>query len=232
MQRKSSNSRGFGLVEAILLLVVVAVIGAGVLIYTRNNTKKQDTPTNSRSTNNANSDNTGTNKPDQYSGWKTATLTSPQLSFRYPADWTITATPDGRNIEVKSPTSDGHLFSVSLISGKSQDVNLNFLGNAPGTKLLDLTVDGKSLYLAAQTAGSNGAVTGLGLATTPGGAMTSFGIIDPQKVNNVTMVGSLIPVTPSSSDNGAEYSMTTYTSQASYQNVLKIFQSLTGSLPN
>jgi len=227
MKSESSHSSGFGHVAALLIIVVlVAVAGAGVYVYNRSHAKKQDT---TKNTNNGSNTNTSS---DPYDGWKTATLTSPQLSIRYPSDWTITTTADGRNIEVKSPASNGHYLAVSLIAGKSQDVNLNFLGNAPGTKLLDLTVDGRALDLVAQTAGTDGAVTGLGLATTAGGANTSFGISDPQKTDNITMVASLTPITPTANDSGAEYSMELYTSHPAYQDVLKVFQSLSGDLPN
>ena len=227
MKSESSHSSGFGHVAALLIIVVlVAVAGAGVYVYNRSHAKKQD------ATNKTNNGSNTSTSSDPYGGWKTATLTSPQLSFRYPSDWTITTTSDGRNIEVKSPAPNGHYFAVSLSTGKRQDVNLGFLGNAPGTKLLDLTVDGKALYLVAQTTGNNGAVTGLGLATTAGGANTSFGISDPQKTDNITMVASLTPITPTANDSGAEYSMELYTSHPAYQDVLKVFQSLSGDLPN
>lgn len=222
MQSKSSNSRGFGHVFAILIiLVMVTIAGVGVYVFTRNDNKKHDSASNSNGGSNT------TANPDPYNGWKTANLASPKLSFRYPADWTLAATPDGKNVEVKSPTDNGHYFSVSLIAGKSHDVNVNFLGTAAGTKLLDLTVDGKTLYCVAQTASTDDMVVGLGLAITAGGAKTSFGIVDPQNVNNLTMYASLVPMT-----SGPTYSMKTYTAHASYQDVLKIFQSLSGDLPN
>src|SRR6266540_2847147 len=180
MKSESSHSSGFGHVAALLIIVVlVAVAGAGVYVYNRSHAKKQDT---TKNTNNGSNTNTSS---DPYDGWKTATLTSPQLSIRYPSDWTITT-----------------------------------------------TVDGRALYLVAQTAGTDGAVTGLGLATTAGGANTSFGISDPQKTDNITMVASLTPITPTANDSGAEYSMELYTSHPAYQDVLKVFQSLSGDLPH
>lgn len=227
MRRDSSGNEGFGHVGALLVIIVlVAVAGAGMYVFSRHDSKKPASSSNTNKTNDGNN----TTTPDPYEGWKTATLASPQLSFKYPSDWTVQSTPDSKNIQVKSPVSDGHYFAISLIAGKSQDVNLNFLGKAPGTTIQSLTVDGQNLYLVAQTAGG-GNVTGLGLATTPGSTETSFGIIDPHKTNNVTMVASLMPVSPTSSDSGAEYSMPTYTSHAAYQNVVKIFQSLSGDLP-
>jgi hypothetical protein len=93
-----------------------------------------------------------------------------------------------------------------------------------------VTIDGKPRYLVAQTAAISGNVTGLGLATTPGGVETSFGAVDPQRANHVTMVASLVPVTPSSNDN-AGYGMDSYTGHPAYKDVVRIFQSLAGSLP-
>ncbi len=227
MRDKSSSTSGFGHIGTLIVIVVlVLVIGAGMYVFNRNSDKKP-------STSNNNGNPTNNNKtPDPYEGWKTATLTSPQLTFKYPSDWTVKTTTDGKNIEVQSPASNNHYFTVDLIAGKAQDVNLNFLGNAPGTTISNVTVGGKPMYLVAQTAGSNGTVTGLGLATTQGSSDTSFGVIDPQKTNNVTMVASLLPVAPSSNDNGAEYAMQTYVDHPAYQTVLKIFQSLSGTLPN
>jgi len=222
MARKT-NSQGFSLIVGIVIVLVVAAVGLGGW-YVWDKNKKDD---------NANkSDKTSQNEgEDPYEGWKTATLTSPQLTFRYPADWAVTAAADDKNIEVKSPTSSGRYFAISLVAGKSQDVNLNFLGTGPGTTISNLTIDDQALYLVAQTAGNDGAVTGFGLATTPGSTNTSFGIVDSQKTNNVTMVASLTPVTPTADDDGAEYDMEIYTSHPSYQDVLKVFESLVGDLP-
>jgi hypothetical protein len=232
MQSKSPNSKGFGHIGILVVIaVLLVVVGAGVYIHRQSNIKKAASASTQSSSTKSNKDTTTKSVPDPYEGWKTATLTAPQLSFRYPSGWTVKTAAGGNNIEVTSPTSNDHYFAVSLISGKSQDVNLNFLGKGPGTELESFTVDSQLLHLVAQTAGSNGSVTGLGLATSPGSADTSFGIIDPQKSNNVTMVASLTPVSPTSSDDGSEYSMQTYTSHASYQTVLKVFQSLSGNLP-
>ena len=227
MTYRTSKESGFGYTLLLLILVIVLAI-AGVGIYVYRQGSKEDRQTSSNKQNATNGKN---ERSDPYKGWKTATLSSPQLSFRYPADWTIVAAAGGKNIEVKSPASDGHYYSVSLISGKPSDVNLDFLGDAPGVKLTSFAVDDTTVYLDAQTAGKDGAVTGLGLATTDG-AKASFGIIDPQNANNITMAASLLPVTPSGADLGIEYSLEMYKNHPEYDNVLKMFKSMTGNLPD
>jgi hypothetical protein len=236
MQKNSSDSKGFAhIVTLVLIVILLGVAGGGVYVYHRNHGEKKHAANNSTGTTNNQNKNSSskstTTKPDPYAGWKTATLSSPQLRFRYPADWTVVTGANGKNIEVKSPVSNGHYFDVSLIAGKPSDVNLSFLGSAPGTTVANFTVDNRMLYAVAQTSGTNGAITGIGLATTAGTANTSFGILDSQKVNDITMVASLTPVTSTASDTGAEYSMDTYTAHSSYQDVLKVFRSLTGALP-
>jgi hypothetical protein len=160
-------------------------------------------------------------------------LASTGLSFKYPSNWTVpSGGSDATGIEVHSPDAGGYYFTIDLASGTNQDVNMNFLGNSPGLTLVKLVVPGSAspLYLVAQTVGSNGEVTGLGLATTPGNAKTSFGILDDggRGNDNLTMSANLIPSGSGSGVNNP-YTLQTYQVQADYQTVLKVFESLSSN---
>ncbi|MFI6401483.1 hypothetical protein [Streptomyces sp. NPDC050548] len=234
MQKNLSSSKGFAHIAILVIAVLAVIAGSGVYVYKHNHDKQQSSKASSRATDTTKDTGTSGSKAtptDPYAGWKTATLSSPQLSFRYPVDWTITTSTDGENIEVKTSATGGHYFDLSLIAGKAADVNLNFLGTAPGTTLSGFTVDGRAMYAVAQTAGTDGAVTGIGLATTTGSASTSFGVIDSQKAHNVTMVAALTPTNQTTSDNGAEYSLDAYKAEPLYSDILKVFESLNGTLP-
>ena len=84
MKTTPSQQRGFGVIELLLILAVVAVLaGAGVYLYHR---EHRTTTTNNNSTQ-ANQNNMP--KPDLYEGWKTYTDSTHHYSFKYPAGWTI-----------------------------------------------------------------------------------------------------------------------------------------------
>lgn len=159
--------------------------------------------------------------------WKTATLTSEGLSFKYPATWT--AKESASNVVVTSPVQYGYRFTIAITAGTAQDVNPDFHGNASGTSLLTLNIPGSSrpYYLAAQPT-ALGKVIGLGLATTSGGTATSFGIVDTGGSDNITMAATLSSATHPQGQNttGVLYDLKTYQSQPDYQTVLTIFRSL------
>ena len=90
MGKLQKDQKGFSAVEVVLVLVIVALVGAiGFLVY-KNQHKTKAAPVASTTT--TKSTTTTPTKtvtaPDPYAGWKT--YTSPLnsgLSFKYPADW-------------------------------------------------------------------------------------------------------------------------------------------------
>jgi hypothetical protein len=229
MSRKASSG-GFSAIEAVIVIVVVVAVGLGGWLVWRHNhqQKKAATSSNSSTTQNGKQSSSGTQTADPYAGWKTYRLEN-GLTFKYPSNWsTPTGGNDSSGIEINSPTSGHYYFTVQLALGRNTDVNANFLGHARGVTIvqLDAFASGTPLYLVAQNdADSN--VTGLGLATTPGGATTSFGILDSNGHGdkNVTMSANLVPAGSGAGVNNP-YSLQTYETQADYSTVVNIFKSI------
>jgi Tfp pilus assembly protein PilV len=98
MKKLSLNQKGFGLVGVLIVIVVLVVLGgAGAYVYHRDHKAKTTTSSN-HSTQTANNNTTKANnssttsKADPYAGWKTYSDTTYHYSFKYPSDWTLTAT--------------------------------------------------------------------------------------------------------------------------------------------
>lgn len=236
MKKFPLKQEGFGLVGALIVIAILVVLGGtGAYVYRRNHKPKATTSSNhstqttSNTSSKTNSSSSTSTKTDPYAGWKTYTLTSVGLSVRYPADWTVPAGGmDSTGFEIHSPVRDGYYFTVDLAIGTGQNINQNFLGSGPGSTLLNLNVPASKqpLYLVAQSAGPNGQVTGLALATTAGSAKTSFGIPNADgRGNDLVMWSNLIPAGSGSGVNNP-YSFQTYQQQVDYQTVLSIFKSL------
>jgi hypothetical protein len=93
MSRKVSTERGFSAVEAIVIVLIIAVIGvAGWLVWRHHHTKKIATTT-SNSTTQQKQQSSGTQTTDPYAGWKSYTDTGYTLasgiSVKYPAGWQV-----------------------------------------------------------------------------------------------------------------------------------------------
>src|ERR1700683_3369487 len=86
MGKFRNSQAGFGIVEVVIVLVIVAIVGAaGWLIY-KNHHKVTPATTMSSSSE--------TNKPatvpaSAYAGWKTASFTQEGLTLKYPSGWSV-----------------------------------------------------------------------------------------------------------------------------------------------
>ncbi|MEU9276545.1 hypothetical protein [Streptomyces sp. NPDC048341] len=120
MRKVTRNTKGFALVELLIIIVVlVAVGGVGAFAYHQSHKTKKAT-TSSTSSKTSTNKNTTT---DPYAGWKSASLTYEKASFKYPDTWQLkstpqteaetggTATPGADNVTLTSPS--GLLVTIS-----------------------------------------------------------------------------------------------------------------------
>ncbi len=97
------NSRGFSIVETVLVIGIFLAIGIGGWFVWQKNHHKADPQKKAAQTSTP-----PPATPDAYSGWKTYTNASYGVSFKYPPSWAVT--------EVASAPSglDPHEFSANL----------------------------------------------------------------------------------------------------------------------
>ncbi len=111
----NNDTKGFGVIELIIILVVVIIIGVvGYLAYKYNH---KSTPTivttNSKRRTPTNSSTATTSTISQYTGWYTYKLPVEKLSFKYPADWTVkSSSSSGGNDLLVLRSSNGFTFDI------------------------------------------------------------------------------------------------------------------------
>jgi hypothetical protein len=84
------SQKGFGVVEAILIVVIVGILGfTGWYVYSSQNSTNNiyDKTSNSASTK-------STKNKDQTAGWKAYSSVAGQYSLKYPASWSTPTNPD------------------------------------------------------------------------------------------------------------------------------------------
>lgn len=90
MSKLKSDQKGFSAVEVILVLVILALVGAVGVLVAKNHNKTTTASTTTASTTKATTPTTAkTTTPDPYAGWQTYTATLEPVSFKYPKDWTV-----------------------------------------------------------------------------------------------------------------------------------------------
>jgi Tfp pilus assembly protein PilE len=106
MQKQQS---GFGVVEVILIVVVLALVGVGGW-YVWNASQK--------SNNNSASTNSGNNQvaTDPYAGWKSYCDSTQKVCFKYPADWSFTSDASSATVE-----NSGKTVVVSYVNSDTRD---------------------------------------------------------------------------------------------------------------
>jgi Tfp pilus assembly protein PilV len=92
MNKINNNQKGFTIVEALLIILILAVIGFGgyYVYHTNNKTKSASASTTAAKTSTANSTkSTVATAANPYSGWKTYTTKYEKITFQYPSNWTL-----------------------------------------------------------------------------------------------------------------------------------------------
>lgn len=123
---KGASQKGFSIVEALLILVVIGILGfTGWYIYHAKQASDKNyavaanttIPTYKKKTSTANT--AATNNP--YAGWNTYTVASTGLTFKYPADWTMRSntlcTTSSYIYHLEPPESELSTVSVSPGNG-------------------------------------------------------------------------------------------------------------------
>ena len=143
---------GFGVVEVLISVVVIAVIaGAGWLVY-QNRTKSANTTSNSNQINNNQQANTKP-QPDPYAGWKTFNNTgyavATGISLKYPADWQINIPGVGKFGTTSNPTGTINMRSTYYPAASAvtpqvewETCAATFSADACGAASGDTTVNG------------------------------------------------------------------------------------------
>jgi hypothetical protein len=121
------NQTGFGILGIVLVLAVIAVLGAsGLVVYQHRKSSAHNTAATSTSqttTQTQEPPTTPAPPPDPYAGWKLYTSSSEKLSFKYPPDWTTTnysdRTPTGKAdaVELFNPSKSVAVYWDSQIDG-------------------------------------------------------------------------------------------------------------------
>lgn len=151
------NSKGFGVVEGLLIVIIVGLIcGAGYYVY------KANKNTNESLHNTGNSEAIRSEAQEETDmdptvGWKTYTSSNPKFSFKYPSEWNVVEengvlsvrTPDFKlkSTEFCPAIASGYEFTVSFDSEPaSKDVvsqtlaegNTTFVENPKPSSLGDI----------------------------------------------------------------------------------------------
>jgi Tfp pilus assembly protein PilE len=130
MCKVRKNEAGFSPVEIVMVLVIVALLGAvGFLVY-----KNQHKTTTASVTTATATKQPATKTPlastDQYAGWKSYTLKYEKLTFKYPAGWTL---KDDSASQGLTPNADS--VSLTASNGFSASINTGWDGGGDSLNL-------------------------------------------------------------------------------------------------
>jgi len=167
---KLKNQKGFGLTAVLLIILVMGIIGGvGFSVYNKqsktNNAKQGLNVTGSNlqsKTDTSNLVNDEKNK-DVYAGWKEFTSKQRSISFKYPADWVLTANksndPGGAdNSDIISPNGTKIQWLSDTIGlgggcwvedGTVKTINVEALTTLPGSYYVEYSLsDGMGIGVA------------------------------------------------------------------------------------
>lgn len=112
------NQKGFSVVEILIVIIVVGLIGTVVwVVYDRQGTNNSQA-TKSEQKQETKKDETTTQQPEEYAGWKVHKDSNWKLEFKYPVDWSVASRDyinggnNTREIILKSPDFKSNTASV------------------------------------------------------------------------------------------------------------------------
>jgi len=153
MRKGLLNSKGFGLIEVLIIVVMVIVLGgAGAYMYNRDHKAKSSVTSVSSKSSASNKSTDMTANP--YAGWETGSLKYEQATFKYPSSWQIsnTSKDETETGDVSNPGSDSVTLTsptgliVSIETGQPYTVDESGMASVlPGTQ--SVTALGGNYYL-------------------------------------------------------------------------------------
>lgn len=145
------NNRGFSVVMALVIVVIVAALGMGGYFVWHKNKQTAKTTSNTKTSQNSSSGSTGKqpSQTDPYVGWKTAKSPRAGFSIKYPSDWTYAETV-GMNDNVEHVTIDSSKFHIMIDSYNGKELAN---GGQPATVCPDCLQATSSLSLSVSNLG-------------------------------------------------------------------------------
>lgn len=132
MGKLQKNQQGFGLVEALLVLVIVILIGVvGWMVYKNHNKTTSNNTTASNSSTNTSSQTKTTQAPDPYAGWQS--YSDSNVSFKYPTGWQAGLGADKYatvDVSATSPSFTTNSMSTAQNPGASVTLSLQLSTNS------------------------------------------------------------------------------------------------------
>lgn len=253
---KKMNQKGFGFVELLIIVVIIILLGAGVwYFYQKDHKSTPASTTTSSSTSKAPAKSASAAQADPYAGWKTCTDAADGVSFRYPTNWTVVnsgsssssnsdpcssfslLSSNGQELALRSLQSSNLVFLLQYFPGQqSSQINNSSTGGDEQQvqSVTPMTLsNGKKVSLVAYkdqlVPGGNDIISTLGISDQEYVVAETFtgfeGIVSPKDQNyNFIMTVSLQAPDAQSIEG---HSLSTYQSQSTYNDLMKIFQSVT-----
>ena len=167
MNKIFKNENGFGAVEILLVILIIAIVSFGG--YYVWNTQHKSSTQNTRAVATKDAASKSAQSTSPYAGWKSYELKYEKLSFRYPATWKADDTSSSGIDTVSFQSSDN--FSFNIADGASSGGDSILLdSNNP----LNVKFDGSKAYIVFDhgIAGNpdnsiSGPITGANLLTDP-----------------------------------------------------------------
>jgi Tfp pilus assembly protein PilE len=239
MNKTSNNEKGFTLVEGLLIVLILVVIGAvGYMVY--HNNHKVKTVSVSTTEGNKTVITKTVSTPSPYADWKSYTSSDEGLSFKYPSTWTAQndpcVNPDtqaaGQCYQFLTPqtASSPYIFEVTYYWNQQAASALNGGETIKTITPLNVPNTKTPLSLVSYSINQDSSTNIFGLALTDqvysSGQTVSYILnVTSQKQSGMTYTLTATMKTPSQQDI-ANYTLAQYQAQPDYNNVVKMFQSL------
>jgi len=192
--KQTHHAKGFSAVEALITVLILAVIAlGGFLVWHKNHASRPTQQANSgqhnQSQNGASSQKQTSTDP--YSGWK-AYCDIYRYCFKYPADWavsdTVTATApcEAGGVSLKSPSGE---VGLAYLNANNKDGG-GLIGSYTITSSYALNVHGQNLTLIG------------GYATSDGNQYPSYNLIDTPSSAQSLAVGQTVDLPTFFTDQG------------------------------